>query len=51
MSERTWEIQDPKGDAALVDPGPTFDRTNEEYKAKARKALDFDPGPMRRDKQ
>ncbi len=39
MSERTWELQSPKSDAALVDPGVTFDRTTEEYKEECRKAL------------
>lgn len=49
MSKRTWEHQDPRSDAALVDPGITFNRTNEDYNAEARKSLDFDPGPMRED--
>lgn len=47
MNKRTWEHQDPWSDAALVDPGITFDRTNDDYNAEARKSLEFDPGPMR----
>lgn len=45
--KRTWERQDPKGDAALIDPGVAFNRTNSEYNKEAREGLDFDPGPMR----
>jgi hypothetical protein len=37
--DRTWERQGPRSDAALVDPGVTFDRTTEAYKEECRKAL------------
>lgn len=47
MNKRTWEHQDPWSDAALVDPGITFDRTNDEYNQGCRDALiDSDPGKL-----
>lgn len=47
MAKRTFETQDRKGDAALIDPGPTHNRTNDQYNDACRKTLDFDPGSMR----
>lgn len=48
MSERTWESNGGKGDAADIDPGVTHNRTNEEYNRECREALEkSDPGKIR----
>lgn len=48
MSDRTWETQNPRGDAALIDPGPTHNRTNEDYNKKCREVLaKSDPGSLK----
>lgn len=39
MSDRTWETETSRGDAAITNPGVTHDRTNEGYKDECRKAL------------